>query len=65
VARRLGQPAVIGEIAAGLVLGPSVLGRIWPTAFKVLFHPSIGSLPADVTGIEAAVSWRLAGFAIS
>ncbi|MBR7838070.1 cation:proton antiporter [Actinospica durhamensis] len=26
-ARRLGQPAVIGQIVAGVVLGPSVLGR--------------------------------------
>ena len=26
VARRFGQPAVVGELAAGVVLGPSVLG---------------------------------------
>jgi len=26
--RRIGQPAVVGEIAAGLILGPSVLGKI-------------------------------------
>ncbi|MGH9083931.1 MAG: cation:proton antiporter [Acidimicrobiales bacterium] len=30
VARRFGQPPVIGELAAGLVLGPSVLGRVVP-----------------------------------
>jgi len=28
--RRLGQPAVIGEISAGILLGPSVLGALWP-----------------------------------
>ncbi|MGW0884917.1 cation:proton antiporter [Streptomyces sp. NPDC002671] len=28
VARRLGQPTVIGQIAAGIILGPSLLGRI-------------------------------------
>ena len=28
--RKLGQPSVAGEIAAGLVLGPSVLGKILP-----------------------------------
>src|SRR5262249_26520421 len=49
LARRLGQPGVIGEIAAGFLLGPSFLGRIWPAAFQALFHPSIGELPADVT----------------
>jgi Kef-type K+ transport system membrane component KefB len=30
LALRLGQPAVIGEIAAGIVLGPSVLAALWP-----------------------------------
>jgi Kef-type K+ transport system membrane component KefB len=29
-ARRIGQPAVCGEIAAGLILGPSVLGNFFP-----------------------------------
>jgi len=28
--RRLGQPAVIGEVLAGILLGPSLLGRVWP-----------------------------------
>jgi len=28
VFRRLGQPAAVGEIAAGLILGPSVLGKL-------------------------------------
>ncbi|MGH3756936.1 cation:proton antiporter [Actinophytocola sp.] len=30
LARRIGQPPVIGEIAAGILLGPSVLGALWP-----------------------------------
>ncbi len=30
VARRLGQPAIIGALVAGLVLGPSVFGVVWP-----------------------------------
>ena len=37
LARRVGQPAVIGELAAGLVLGPSILGRVAPDAFEWLF----------------------------
>lgn len=28
LAKRIGQPGVVGEIAAGVVLGPSVLGRL-------------------------------------
>jgi Kef-type K+ transport system membrane component KefB len=37
---RLGQPRVCGEIAAGLVLGPSLLGRMSPAAHATLFPAS-------------------------
>lgn len=30
--RRIGQPRVIGEVIAGILLGPSLLGRVWPEA---------------------------------
>src|ERR1700693_4312700 len=30
--RVIGQPPVIGEVVAGIVLGPSLLGQISPTA---------------------------------
>jgi Kef-type K+ transport system membrane component KefB len=30
VFRRLGQPPVIGEVIAGIMLGPSLLGQVWP-----------------------------------
>jgi Kef-type K+ transport system membrane component KefB len=33
---RLGQPAVIGEVVAGIALGPSLLGRAWPEAMQFL-----------------------------
>lgn len=33
----IGQPGVIGEIVAGIVLGPSVLGFFFPDAFLFLF----------------------------
>lgn len=38
--RRLGQPAVIGEICAGIMLGPSLLGRLFPEAFEAIFPAS-------------------------
>ncbi len=40
VARRLGQTDVSGEIMAGLLLGPSCLGALAPSAMQRLFHPS-------------------------
>lgn len=33
----IGQPGVIGEIVAGIVLGPSLLGYYFPEAFQWLF----------------------------
>ena len=35
-----GQPLTVGEIAAGILLGPSALGAIWPHDWPVLFPPS-------------------------
>jgi len=40
VFRRLGQTAVIGEMAAGILLGPSFLGWWFPSAAAMLFPPS-------------------------
>lgn len=39
LAQRVGQPAVIGELTAGLLLGPSVLGRVAPDVEEWLFPP--------------------------
>lgn len=41
---RLGQPSVIGEILAGIMLGPSLLGWLLPEFSAYLFPPA--SLPA-------------------
>ncbi len=35
--RRIGQPRVVGEMAAGIVLGPSLLGWVAPGLFSLLF----------------------------
>ena len=37
---RLGQPAVMGQLIAGILLGPSVLGALWPDAAHFLFPKS-------------------------
>ena len=41
VFRRLGQPPVIGEVVAGILLGPSLLGRAWPQASHFLLPPEV------------------------
>ncbi|HEY1765213.1 MAG TPA: cation:proton antiporter [Opitutaceae bacterium] len=40
--RKLGQPAVVGEILAGILLGPSLLGWLWPGGSSFIFSgPSV------------------------
>jgi Kef-type K+ transport system membrane component KefB/nucleotide-binding universal stress UspA family protein len=35
--QRIGQPAVMGQLVAGIVLGPSVFGVLWPDAQHAVF----------------------------
>src|SRR3954467_5723713 len=40
---KLRQPRVIGEILAGLVLGPTLLGHFFPAAFQYLYQAGTAS----------------------
>lgn len=43
--RKIGQPSVVGEIIAGIVLGPSFVGMYWPEFSAALFpKESLGNL---------------------
>ena len=35
--QRIGQPAVMGQLLAGILLGPSVFGAVWPEGQQALF----------------------------
>jgi Kef-type K+ transport system membrane component KefB len=37
VARRLGQPQVVGEMVTGILLGPSLFGLYWPEIQQAIF----------------------------
>jgi Kef-type K+ transport system membrane component KefB len=37
VMTRIGQPSLMGQLLAGIILGPSLFGWIWPEAQKFLF----------------------------
>ncbi len=47
IGRALGLPLVVGEIFAGIVLGPTALGRVWPQAYAWLFAKGA---PAQMLG---------------
>jgi len=49
--RRIGQPLVCGEIAAGLILGPSFFGGMFPSLFHKIFNPSVGQIFAVMSQI--------------
>ncbi len=50
--RSIGQPAVVGELLAGVLLGPSVLGLIAPGIYEALFV-----VPADQFHLLEVISW--------
>ena len=50
MSQRLGQPQVVGEMVAGVLLGPSLLGRIAPDVQHHLFPPG----PANIVLYTAA-----------
>jgi Kef-type K+ transport system membrane component KefB len=43
----MGQPRAVGEIIAGLVLGPSLFGHLFPDISNYVFH-SVSSLPITI-----------------
>lgn len=45
ICRQINQPTVVGEIIAGIVLGPSLVGKYFPEISAALFPPqSLGNL---------------------
>ena len=51
IVRRLHQPAVVGEMLGGIVLGPTVLGRAVPAVYAALFLAS-----SNVTAVREATT---------
>ncbi len=47
LARKVKQPAVVGEIIAGLILGPTILGMVQPDWFESLFPIGSSALVLD------------------
>ena len=48
LAKKIGLPSVVGELSAGLFLGPSILGQAWPQAFDIF-------LPSENSEVQSAM----------
>lgn len=65
LARRARFPAVAGELAAGVLLGPSVLGRLWPGSTERLFPKGApATMLSGYTLLSAVLLLTLAGLEI-
>jgi Kef-type K+ transport system membrane component KefB len=52
IAKRLKQPAVIGEIMAGIILGPTIMGTLFPEMMISIF-PVRGNSPVALHGLTS------------
>jgi len=50
LAQRLGQPSVLGELIAGILLGPTVLGAVMPDLPQTIF-PAEGPVAVALDGV--------------
>ena len=48
--KKLKLPIVMGELVVGIILGPTILGMIYPELYEFLF-PKFGRVPAALDGI--------------
>jgi Kef-type K+ transport system membrane component KefB len=59
--KKIGQPLAVGEIAAGIILGPSVFGAICVWLGNHFNAPAIGDIPAKIFPRETQTSMQLLG----
>ena len=59
--RKMGQPQVCGEIAAGLILGPSFFGRFFPEVSNAVFSPTVNPVFSIMSQIGLVLLMFLVG----
>jgi Kef-type K+ transport system membrane component KefB len=63
--RSLGQPPVIGEIVAGILLGPSLLGWVWPEASAFLVPAGVAPFIAVIAQLGVILYMFLVGLELN
>ena len=62
--RRFGQAPVIGEVTAGILLGPSILGALFPALYGSLFPPSQTHLLGTLAWLGSVFLLLVAGIEV-
>jgi len=65
VFRYLGQPPVIGEVIAGIALGPSLLGRFFPDTAAFLVPTAIGPYLSVIAQLGVIIYMFLIGLELN
>ena len=65
VFRAIGQPPVIAEVVAGIALGPSLLGRIAPAAYRYILPPEVAPLLGTVAQCGVVTYMFLVGLELN
>ncbi|MGD0616550.1 MAG: cation:proton antiporter [Bryobacteraceae bacterium] len=63
--RRIHQPRVVGEMAAGIMLGPSLLGWLAPRASTIVFPPASLTYLSGLSQIGVVLFMFLVGLSIN
>ena len=58
---KVGQPPVVGEILAGVILGPSLLGRLYPAAIATMLTPKTSAVLSAIAQIGLVLLMFLIG----
>ncbi len=61
VLQRFGQPAIMGQLIGGILLGPSLFGALWPSAQHFLFDPAQKSMIDAVSQLGILMLLLLTG----
>lgn len=65
VARAIAQPRVVGEMLAGVILGPTIFGKFFPDTFGVVFEPGIMPVLFVIANLGLTVYMFLVGTEIN
>jgi Kef-type K+ transport system membrane component KefB len=58
---KVGQPPVVGEILAGVILGPSLLGRLYPAAIQTMLTPKTTAVLSAMAQVGLVLLMLLIG----